>query len=71
MLFKKDPIKPQTGWNEQFANNMGVRRSSQPLLNSLNPENIQIQSITDIAPADLLFLKDKHTRNDLQLCAFA
>jgi hypothetical protein len=37
-FFKKDPIKPQTGWNEQFANNMGVRRSSQPLLNSLNPE---------------------------------
>jgi hypothetical protein len=55
-FLKKDPSSHKQVWNEQFANNIGVRRRNQPLLNSLKPENIQVQSITTIAPADLLFL---------------
>ena len=65
MLFKKGSYQAtnrpemsslQTTWESEEGVSHFLTRS---IL-----KNIQVQSITNIAPADLLFLKDEHTRNE-------
>jgi hypothetical protein len=70
MLFKKGSYQAtnrpgmsslQTTWESEEAASHFLTRS---IL-----KNIQVQSMTNIAPADVLFLKDKHTRNETKLAA--